>query len=309
MRIPWISMAGLAAAGLAWTLASPRIGTLTAQQSPASTPQTTAAGDLEALCGDCHVKSLRAYGQTLHGKLFRESPRGDSERANCESCHGSLRAHAEDPGNPELITSLQRARQPDARKRSAPCLSCHQNGAQFDASHGRHLKAGVACGDCHLVMRPASEQKLLKAPDANELCRSCHAGIAMQSGARTTHISKTGGMNCVDCHNPHSAERSILKHDTVNETCATCHKPQSGPFLFEHAPAANNCMSCHAPHGATQPALLKMNVDALCMSCHSQTPWFHVQAGINRFTLSRGCANCHPMVHGSNHATGNRLLR
>jgi len=309
MRSPWITFAGLAMAGLAWTLWAPRVGSLTAQQTPAVAPAATPAQDLETLCGDCHVKSLRAYRDSLHGKLFREHPRGDSERSNCEACHGPVRAHADNPGDPALIASLQRARQPDAKKRSAACLECHQNGAQFDASHNRHLKAGVACGDCHLVMRPASEQKLLRAPAPNELCRSCHADIAMQAGARSTHISPSSGLNCVDCHNPHSAERSALKFDTVNETCASCHKTQSGPFLFEHAPAANNCMNCHGPHGTTQPALLKMNVDALCMSCHSQAPFFHVQAGINRYTLSRGCANCHPMVHGSNHATGNRLLR
>lgn len=265
--------------------------------------------DLESACGSCHASAVAAYRETLHGRLFRDRPRGARELDNCAACHGPLDAHAADPDDPASIRSLRRARNPDPRARSAPCLDCHAAGPLADGPHGRHLKAGVACGDCHVVMRPVSTRALLTAQTAFDLCASCHPGVAAQRAARTTHVSAGAGLSCTDCHNPHARGRGALKAASVNETCAPCHRTQSGPFLFEHPPVEESCLNCHAPHGAPQPALLKMNAASLCLSCHSQAPFFHSFTGMDRFTLGRSCANCHSQIHGSNHATGGRLQR
>lgn len=283
-------------------------------KSPAAAPEPakvarSPGATMEKECSGCHASAVAAFKLTLHGKRFRDNPRGELELSDCAACHGPLDAHAADPDDPKSIRSLRRERQPDAKIRSTPCLSCHQTETLFAAGHSRHLKAGVACSDCHSVMRPVSDRKLLGAPSVNESCQSCHAGIASQMHNRSTHIAAGGGINCTDCHNPHAAGRAALKQTTVNDTCAPCHRAQAGPFLFEHAPVADNCLSCHSPHGAPQPSLLKMNMGSLCLSCHSQAPFFHKFTGLDRFTLGRSCTNCHTMIHGSNHATGARLQR
>lgn len=302
-------LAGVSFAAMIWLLAAPR---------PASADRVAPAGgaaaknpgaSLEQACGQCHASAVAAFKLTLHGKRFRDNPRGALELSDCSACHGPLEAHEANPDDLKSIRSLRRERQPDAHLRSQPCLDCHKTESLFSANHSRHLKAGVACGDCHSVMRPVSDRKLLGAPQVNDLCQSCHPSIAAQMHDRSTHIAAGGGLHCTDCHNPHGDTRAALKQTTVNDTCAPCHRAQTGPFLFEHAPVATNCLNCHTPHGAPQPSLLKMNAGSLCLSCHSQAPFFHVFTGLDRFTLARSCANCHSMIHGSNHATGSRLQR
>jgi DmsE family decaheme c-type cytochrome len=302
-------LAALLFAAMLWLVGanSPAADSVAAPTSAKKTISHGAA--LEKECGECHASAVAAFKLTLHGKRFRDNPRGELELADCASCHGSLDAHEQNPDDPKSIRSLRRERNPDAKLRSTPCLECHKTESLFSAKHYRPLKAGVACSDCHSVMRPVSDRKLLGAPDVNTLCQSCHPGIAAQMNNRSTHIAAGSGINCTDCHNPHGDGRAALKQATVNDTCAPCHRAQAGPFLFEHAPVADNCLNCHTPHGAPQPSLLKMNTGSLCLSCHSQAPFFHAFTGMDRFTLGRSCTNCHSLIHGSNHATGSRLQR
>ena len=105
----------------------------------------------------------------------------------------------------------------------------------------------------------------------------------------------------------------------MNQTCYTCHAEKRGPFLWEHAPAAEDCTLCHDPHGSVNPARLKKNPPLLCQQCHSiaghpsvaRTP-----AGLpggagggSAFLLAGSCLNCHSQIHGSNHPSGVKLMR
>ena len=95
--------------------------------------------------------------------------------------------------------------------------------------------------------------------------------------------------------------------------CLQCHDEKSAGFLAKHLGrdgAGVNCTTCHDPHGSTTTSLLKVKVPVLCQNCHvssrhpSQT---HMPA--ERFSFNHGCLNCHQAIHGSNHPSGNRLLR
>ena len=61
----------------------------------------------------------------------------------------------------------------------------------------------------------------------------------------------------------------MLVKPTVNQTCYTCHAEKRGPFLWEHAPAAEDCTLCHTPHGSVYPSLLTKTPPLLCQQCHS----------------------------------------
>jgi DmsE family decaheme c-type cytochrome len=153
----------------------------------------------------------------------------------------------------------------------------------------------------------------------DEVCVSCHRGQRMDLHKRSTHPIAAGQMTCSDCHAVHgSLTDRLLKAPTVNQTCYACHADKRGPFLWEHAPVREDCMSCHTPHGSAQPALLKSRVPILCQQCHTMAG--HPSTALdttalapghfdNRFLLAKGCLNCHPQVHGSNHPSGVKLNR
>ena len=122
-------------------------------------------------------------------------------------------------------------------------------------------------------------------------------------------------MACSDCHNVHAENGSgLMVKASMREKCTSCHAEKRGPFLWEHAPAAEDCMLCHDPHGSNQTALLKKRAPQLCQECHSQPghPGSRLdgsQLASSPFLALKGCANCHSAVHGSNHPSGVTLLR
>ena len=111
----------------------------------------------------------------------------------------------------------------------------------------------------------------------------------------------------------------MLVKPTVNQTCFTCHAEKRGPFLWEHAPAAEDCTLCHTPHGSVYGTLLKRNPPLLCQQCHTVSGHPAVartgaalpggSAGASGFLLAGSCTNCHSQVHGSNHPSGVKLMR
>lgn len=135
---------------------------------------------------------------------------------------------------------------------------------------------------------------------------------------RSSHPMRDNQLVCRDCHDPHgSAGEGLTVGATANETCFACHAEKRGPFLWEHAPAAEDCMICHVPHGSNQPALLVRRAPQLCQGCHSSAghrsfPQVAAQlppGPASEFLIAQACLNCHTEVHGSNHPSGGRLRR
>lgn len=89
-----------------------------------------------AACEDCHTDVVDARHGSLH------------ERISCESCHGALAAHAEDPTS--LIPSL-----PDAK---TICLGCHRaqvtRPAAFPQIDPKEHGGDVECSECHQPHHP-----------------------------------------------------------------------------------------------------------------------------------------------------------
>jgi DmsE family decaheme c-type cytochrome len=144
-----------------------------------------------------------------------------------------------------------------------------------------------------------------------ELCLSCHKMRRAQL-QRSSHMPfREGKVVCTSCHNPHGTPNpSQLIQATVNENCLSCHTERRGPFVWEHPPVMENCLNCHEAHGSNNPQLLKVRMPRVCDSCHvaSRHPVTPQPLQSIR-NFSRGCTNCHSMVHGSNHPSGNYFLR
>lgn len=237
----------------------------------------------------------------------------------CESCHGPGGDHARrlrfGEERPPILAFGKSALWPVERQ-NAQCLSCHQDNTRMHWSGGAHELADLACNDCH-SLHPPRDPVLGKSSQA-EVCFDCHKPQRNEFHRASSHPVRFGKMDCASCHEPHgSMNPASLTRATVNDTCFECHADKRGPFLWEHAPAAEDCGSCHLPHGSNHPDLLTRRQPLLCQQCHSRAGHPSVArtgSGLadqraSAFLLGNSCANCHSQVHGSNHPSGAGLMR
>jgi len=195
---------------------------------------------------------------------------------------------------------------------NAICLTCHERGERTYWQGSVHEERGLACTDCHTIMKSVSAQHQLKTAFEPDTCFQCHKDRRAQM-FRSSHMPlREGKIVCSDCHNPHGSAylgsgAAMLRQDSINDNCYKCHAEKRGPFLFEHAPVRENCLNCHDPHGSINEHSLKMSVPRLCYECHTIG---HTQSGPNsQFTMSRACLNCHTNIHGSNSPAGGVFQR
>lgn len=263
-------------------------------------------------CLGCHAATsdvpVHAITQTAHGSL--------NGSAGCVACHGDSADHADLPTENAPLVSFGPRWPSPAATQNETCTACHSDGKQMFWVGSVHDDEDVTCSNCHTSH--ARRDPVLDAREQSESCYGCHTMVRTQVRLRSRHPILEGRTACVDCHNPHgTTTEAALIEPTLNDTCYRCHAEKRGPFLFEHAPAAEDCSECHAPHGAINESLLTARTPFLCQQCHSAA--FHPSqltgggglpsGSANPNMLSRNCLNCHSQVHGSNHPSGARLTR
>ena len=283
---------------------------------PVAAPRGTvgkAPGAVEAtyigskVCLGCHSAVAATYATTLMGRLQRTG-----KSLECETCHGPGSAHAKAGGGRGvggIISYRANDLSRTAEENNAICLGCHERGERAYWEGSVHQVRGLACTNCHTIMRAVSAQHQLKTAFQPDTCFQCHKDRRAQM-FRSSHMPmREGKVVCADCHNPHgSTTEAMLRQDSINDNCYTCHAEKRGPFLFEHAPVRENCLNCHDPHGSINEFSLKMSRPRLCFECH--TIGHGETTGPNsNFTMGRACQNCHTMIHGSNSPAGAALQR
>jgi DmsE family decaheme c-type cytochrome len=216
-----------------------------------------------------------------------------------------------DGSSPGGIVSFRKG-DPSRRveQNNAICLGCHERGDRTYWNGSTHETRGVACTECHTVMRQVSRKAALKTVVEMETCFQCHKDRRAQI-FRSSHMPlREGKMTCSNCHNPHgSATEAMLKENSINDTCYKCHAEKRGPFLFEHAPVRENCLSCHDPHGSNTENMLKVSRPRLCAECHGMGHGSLANGPRTVETFGRSCQNCHTAIHGSNSPSGALLQR
>ena len=288
-------------------------------EEPAAAPAFTPKG--ADTCLKCHDEDSKfpvvGIFRTPHGR--KADARTPFAQAQCESCHGAGAEHARKkpvgaPQGPIRTFGAQASTAP--AEQDGACLQCHAGSARSHWPGSAHESAAVPCAACHQVHAPADA---VRAPvTQSEVCGSCHARERAASLGASAHALRQGRVACSDCHNAHgSAGDKLLAGPGTNDTCFTCHADKRGPFLWEHAPAAEDCTTCHAPHGSPHRGMLTQRPPLLCQQCHEPsghpslalTPGGLPSGKPSGFLLVNGCANCHSQVHGSNHPSGADLAR
>jgi DmsE family decaheme c-type cytochrome len=288
-------------------------------QKPGATPtiarKTAAPVDAiyvgEKVCMTCHAGHAEAFSKTLMGKIGKTQP----GKFACENCHGPGSQHVKLGGGRGVggiisfrVDDLSRT----AEENNAVCLTCHEKGNRNLWQGSTHEQRGLACSNCHTIMKNVSRKSQLKTEFEPDTCYQCHKNKRAES-FRTSHMPvREGKMTCTNCHNPHgSYSESLLKKATINETCYQCHAEKRGPFLWEHPPVTENCLNCHDPHGSNNDFLLKISRPRLCQQCHSggQHNSNPRNPAVTLYAQGRECQNCHSNHHGSNNPAGARFMR
>ena len=201
-----------------------------------------------------------------------EDPPGDfltSEQ--CSVCHLDIANHWEvsphanayaDPVFQERWSGLG---EPDE------CLACHTT--DYRASTGEFAAEGVDCSACHGDVpsdHPASFASVVADTD---FCGSCHT-TTLSEWRRTEHA--LAGVDCVDCHNPHSQQPLFENPDDL---CINCHQDSMEDYLEDlHVQKGIGCVDCHAlvipPEVEPQDGIVPTGhgftiTPATCVACHT----------------------------------------
>jgi DmsE family decaheme c-type cytochrome len=261
-------------------------------------------------CVTCHEGYDASVNRSKHA--FARDPRTPAAKGGCESCHGPGEAHANDPVNIKPVNFTKVS----AQQASESCTTCHNRGEHALWAGSAHDTRDISCTTCHSVHNPKSDKGQLKASTQTTQCASCHADKVNKMN-RSGHMPvREGKMECSSCHNVHGARNTRLLRAgfNVNESCTTCHAEKRGPFLWEHAPVSESCVSCHDPHGSSNERMLVAKQPFLCQRCHNHTRhpatiYDAAQLKTSNRVFGRSCGTCHSQVHGSNHPSGNFLVR
>jgi hypothetical protein len=179
-------------------------------------------------CSECHEDEYETKKAGYHANLA------------CETCHGALQAHTEDPEEESPFL-------PQTREFCPVChtynLSRPTGYPQINPIAHNPLKP---CSQCHNPHDPVP-------PEVPQTCSACHAQIV-----RTKAVSHHVGLECTVCHNVPEEHRinprSVKPSKPANRTfCAQCHgfgsKVIGTPKIdIETHGEKYLCWQCHYPH-------------------------------------------------------------
>ena len=265
------------------------------------------------VCLTCHAAQAAEFDKTLMGRIGKTK----HGMFDCQNCHGAGSEHVKAGGGRGVggIMSFGETDPRTTAEKNAVCLSCHEKGERTAWKGSTHEMRGLACTNCHTIMKNVSAKYQLKTTAEMETCFQCHQQKRAQM-ERSAHMPvREGKLTCSNCHNPHGSvlgTEGMLRQASINDNCYSCHADKRGPLLWEHAPVRENCLNCHDPHGSNHESMLKIARPRLCAQCHG---FAHGgQTGMNTtnnafYTLQHSCNNCHSQIHGSNSPSGKYLHR
>jgi hypothetical protein len=176
-----------------------------------------------------------------HDTIVAEKKGGYHRGVACETCHGPVMAHTQDP---EKV-------KPQIPKGRNHCLLCHEylsaRPTGFPQVVSDSHNPVKPCISCHQPHNP-------KPPNVPKGCDACHAKIQ-----RTIALSRHSNLECTKCHevpkehkvNPRENRPKRLQS---RDTCGACHAQDStAPKEVPRVNMASHgekylCWQCHYPH-------------------------------------------------------------
>jgi predicted CXXCH cytochrome family protein len=166
-----------------------------------------------------------------------------------------------------------------AQGKPGACLVCHTTG--YDPASGTWKSDNVSCEACHGPISPDHPKSPMPVDRSQNLCARCHSDtrFGWQEWQGSTHYQR--GMDCITCHDPHSASIKIVgtsqQNRDVSQLCINCHKETSMGFSYTiHYQKGVSCVDCHLKHTETEERAAHTIPDhsfnaslATCNTCHA----------------------------------------
>jgi predicted CXXCH cytochrome family protein len=233
-------------------------------------------------------------------------PVAEGKCLTCHTPHGGPFDHLSSMGEPEMCTGCHDFSRPPLagshegfEVAGSKCTACHNP----HSSTGEHLLNVVShepfadndCESCHEDGGSAAE-----AFEA-DMCLMCHDD--KESG--TGHQHAGGGVDCIDCHSPHTSRFAGLLHNP-SRLCQRCHsdvlevKTAAGAEVTLHKPLADGlCLDCHKMHDPPAEGYLVSGQETLCANCHDSIKARASHANQHDPFKKGKCSSCH-----ATHAAG-----
>jgi predicted CXXCH cytochrome family protein len=205
------------------------------------------------------VFALLAAGVTLIMAEAQEGttppvPVAEQQESNCTECHTEYQMtwmngpHGQAGSDPVFLADWESQGKPGA------CLVCHTTG--YDPATATWKSDSVSCEACHSASGDEEHPKSTMSTDTSpDLCGRCHSDtrFGWQDWQGSTHYQR--GMNCVTCHDPHSASLKITSNvdasgvSDMSQLCINCHQEASMNFPYtSHHQQGVACVDCHLEH-------------------------------------------------------------
>lgn len=180
-------------------------------ETPGSEGDADPLGDLDSPrqmreCVACHATAVVWAGGAPHHE-------GSEWGVRCERCHGPGAAHAAVPD----ADSIRNPGRLDPAAQVAFCGGCHRTPTDFEP--------------IEVLRRDRS------------LTRHAAGSLMMSACFRASPPERT--ISCLDCHDPHRAERSVAARSRT--VCRRCHEDPAAVHAYERVTRDSDCLACHLP--------------------------------------------------------------
>lgn len=164
-------------------------------------------------CEKCHgpaAKHVAFQTQNPQSKeaKFIVNPAKLSRQQNldlCSLCHGGRLEKTAPSFSFQAGDSLSRFFAPNRNFMEAVSIDVHGNQAGLLSASKCFQLSNLTCNNCHNVHEAEKDQLAL----FSQRCQSCHNTVHQKTGKLTAGIGPAITQNCIDCHMPKQASRSI----------------------------------------------------------------------------------------------------
>lgn len=249
-------------------------------------------------CAHCHSTNLR---KNYDAKTQRFDTQWTDINVACEACHGPGSEHVGLAKRGEFKRSENLGLLTDAIERSVWEFKPGERIASIASSGSKSLAPNLdthvdRCGACHSRRFPVADQNIIGEFHDKYFLQLLDRDLYFADGQIQDEVYVLGsflqskmhhaGVNCLDCHEPHSGK--LLAEDS-NTVCAQCHLPTYYDKTEHHFHPLNSsvsevkCVDCHMPER------VYMGVDARRDHRFSIPNPLHGE----QFETPNACLKCH----------------